>query len=470
MLFNLYSPNETNDARRPYKMNFLKVLQERVRLLMQGGRDVIVLGDINIMRAPIDSGEGGIRTSAEAHYAHPARRILDDWCAPKGPMIDVVRESWPTRDDMFTCWNQKLDARSANYGSRIDLILCTPGLRPWLNGGDILNKVFGSDHCPVYIDLHETIEHPERGTLHLKDMLNPPDRPPTMAQVYPTDPPRTAPEPPRFATKFYDEFSGRQTTIKSFFAGGGNRDSRQKSVSISQASASPTQTPVEEKDEPKMSDAGRKEAARADEALSAPFSVARAAFDSLSRPATANDDTSVGPAMAARRTSSSHVIDLTDEDPSRSKAANGKKDTSHKTKTKANSRSSAAGPVQPGIAAFFTPPASRAKRKSTTPPPEPKRQRSISSSIPPGPGTPSEVTSDVNVDFSHENALIAQAIAEADEEQEKARQAKKAEALPVWANMFAKKLPPTCRVHGKPCKDYSLSLSRPAWQRLSVQS
>jgi AP endonuclease-2 len=92
-------------------MNFLKVLQERVRLLQAAGREVIVLGDINIVRAPIDSGEGGIKTTAAQHYEHPARRILDDWCAPKGPMIDVVRESWPDREDMFTVWNQKLDAR-----------------------------------------------------------------------------------------------------------------------------------------------------------------------------------------------------------------------------------------------------------------------------------------------------------------------------------------------------------------------
>jgi AP endonuclease-2 len=112
ILFNLYSPNETNDSRRPFKMNFLHALQERVRLLMETGREVIIAGDINIVRAPIDSGEGGIRTSAEQHYEHPARRIFEAWCAPKGPMVDVVRESWPDRDDMFTCWNQKIDARS----------------------------------------------------------------------------------------------------------------------------------------------------------------------------------------------------------------------------------------------------------------------------------------------------------------------------------------------------------------------
>lgn len=111
MLFNLYCPNETNDTRRPYKMNFLAALRARVKALQAAGREVVLAGDINIIRAPIDSGEGGIRTSAEQHYEHPARVILNNWIAPRGDMIDVVRESFPEREDMFTCWNTKLDAR-----------------------------------------------------------------------------------------------------------------------------------------------------------------------------------------------------------------------------------------------------------------------------------------------------------------------------------------------------------------------
>jgi len=111
VLFNLYCPNETNDTRRPYKMNFLHVLQARVDKLVAAGREVVIAGDMNVMRAPIDSGEGGIKSTAEQHYEHPARRWFDAWCAPKGPMVDVVRESFPSREGMFTCWNTKIDAR-----------------------------------------------------------------------------------------------------------------------------------------------------------------------------------------------------------------------------------------------------------------------------------------------------------------------------------------------------------------------
>ncbi|WWD19616.1 exodeoxyribonuclease III [Kwoniella shandongensis] len=495
ILFNLYCPNETNETRRPYKMNFLHALQERVRLLQAAGREVIIAGDINIMRAPIDSGEGGIRTSAEQHYEHPARRIMDDWCAPKGPMVDVVRESWPDRDDMFTCWNQKLDARPSNYGSRIDMILCTPGLRPWIKGGDILTKVFGSDHCPVYIDLHDSIDVPDRGTLHLRDMLNPPDRPPSTAPIYPNDVPRSAPEPPRFATKFFDEFSGRQTTLKSFFGGGGGGGG--KKVKTNEAavvpSPSPTPTPTPAPSEITVDETSATQPPPAppqpgppsapDESISTPFSLARAAFDAfdgLVQPPSpiasmATSQHNEASSSRSRQTSRDTAIDMTfDEDtvaiPNKPKSAKSKSET--KTKPSSSSTKSATG-SQTKLSSFFSQPPSKAKRK-TPPPPSPsysasqpssKNKRpslaSVSSSPSRSPSAPMVAQYPPSFDLAeshpeHENLsveedqLISQAIAEADA----AKEAKKAEAAPIWSNLFAKKLPPLCAVHHKPCKDF----------------
>ncbi|WVF73073.1 exodeoxyribonuclease III [Kwoniella sp. CBS 6097] len=539
VLFNLYCPNETNETRRPYKMNFLQCLQERVRLLRKAGREVIIAGDINIMRAPIDSGEGGIRTSAEQHYEHPARRILDDWCAPKGDMVDVVRESWPDREDMFTCWNQKLDARSANYGSRIDLILCTPGLRPWIKGGDILNKVYGSDHCPVYIDLHETIQHPTFGTLHLKDQLNPSHRPPSTAPVYPNDVPREAPEPPRFATKFYDEFSGRQTSLKSFFGGGAGKNGPQlngkaakQSEGIAIPSPSPTPAPTETASTTEASPAPAPPL-REDGNLATPFSLARAAFDSIDTDAgltrTSPSITTSPMAKATHATSAvssdtglqSHIkfeteegelstlrprqgskdtaIDMTCDDDdelatrkessSRFSLSNGPAksqsvsvSTGSRSGKTASAKSAQSSNSQTKLSSFFSQPSSSksrvtpSKRKNTTPPPlstdlshipTPKSARtsltsspttttstttataSASPNVPIIPPSPETITTSAGLTDA-EDQEINRALAEADEE----RRIKNEQAKPVWGNLFAKKLPPLCTVHQKPCKDY----------------
>lgn len=231
VLFNLYCPNETNDSRLPYKLNYLAYLEARVSQLLSLGRNVIILGDINVCHQPIDNGEGGIQRQADEHFNHPARQWFDQWLAPSGPMHDVTRQAWPDRKGMFTCWNTKLDARPSNYGARIDYILVSKDLLPWVKHSDIQPQIFGSDHCPVYVDLHESIKDPVTNeTLVLKDLLREtqPDsssyahgvhRPPLPAALESLrDKTRTVPEPPAFATKWWDEFSGKQTNLMSFFS------------------------------------------------------------------------------------------------------------------------------------------------------------------------------------------------------------------------------------------------------------
>src|SRR6266478_1451807 len=103
VLINLYCPNEGSDARFPYKMNYHLMLQERVRGLIAAGREVIVVGDLNVCAAPIDHCDGHLPSNASTFWEHPARVWIRDWLAPKGPLIDVLRQFWPDRKGMFTC-------------------------------------------------------------------------------------------------------------------------------------------------------------------------------------------------------------------------------------------------------------------------------------------------------------------------------------------------------------------------------
>lgn len=118
----------------------------------------------------------------------------------------------------MTGWDTKTDARPSNYGARIDYILVTEGLLPWIKGGDIQADIMGSDHCPVYVDLHEEITQADGSTLKLRDLMNAGQRVPLPASLQSLkDDSRQAPEPPAFATKFWDEFSGKQRSLKDFF-------------------------------------------------------------------------------------------------------------------------------------------------------------------------------------------------------------------------------------------------------------
>ena len=354
----------------------------------------------------------------------------------------------------------ELNLRPSNYGSRIDYILCSPGLRPWIKGGDIQNKVFGSDHCPVYIDLHDSITTESGEVLHIKDQLNPPNRPTSTAPLYPTDPPRIAPEPPRFATKFLDEFSGKQQTLKSFFGGG-----RKKSESV--VSPSPTPTPSEAGlikppltvNEEDVAERAPKETSAQVNTVATPFGLARAAFDSIDTSPSASINAQASSSRSRSR-SKSTTIDLTADEPIPTQSTDRTTPTTKPSKTKAHPKKPTKSPTpsQTKLSTFFQPPA-KAKRKSPPSPEitlQPKRR---SSPLP-------EVDPLVDTDIPElgpdpiEEALIAQAVAEADQERSEQRAVQKAKAAPVWNELFAKKLPPLCTVHQKPCKDFSKSRSQ----------
>lgn len=203
VLFNVYCPNETGPERLEYKMTYYQCLAERAHRLIQAGRQVMIVGDMNIIRDPIDhcDPEQSMKEHGWEHFhQHPARSWFQSFLAPQGKFHDVGRMYHPERKRMFTCWNTLIDARPANYGVRLDYTLVTEGLLPWIKGADIQADIYGSDHCPIYVDLHD--ERKVDGKLiKLKDLMHG----------------GSGRLPPALAACHYDEFSGKQRKLASFF-------------------------------------------------------------------------------------------------------------------------------------------------------------------------------------------------------------------------------------------------------------
>ena len=103
VLINLYCVADAADTRYHYKMNYYYLIQERVRILVEEGREVIVLGDLNSCPAPIDHCEGMMPKIKDSFFESPHRAWLRDWLAPNGLLVDTTRERWPGREGMFTC-------------------------------------------------------------------------------------------------------------------------------------------------------------------------------------------------------------------------------------------------------------------------------------------------------------------------------------------------------------------------------
>jgi AP endonuclease-2 len=73
---------------------------------------------------------------------------------------------------MYTCWETKRNLRPANYGSRIDYILCSSGIRSWFSEANIQEGLMGSDHCPVYGVLSDKVVAGDE-EVDLVDLMNP---------------------------------------------------------------------------------------------------------------------------------------------------------------------------------------------------------------------------------------------------------------------------------------------------------
>ncbi|KAJ5124715.1 Endonuclease/exonuclease/phosphatase [Penicillium bovifimosum] len=190
VLIGVYCPANRDESRDNFRMGFLNALDSRVRNLTAMGKRVVVTGDINIAKQAIDAAHGieairkGIMTE-EGFISRPSRRLFNhlisdgevvgerDEGREEAVLFDICRAFHPGRTGMYTCWDQKLNSRPGNYGARIDYVLCSLDMQDWFSDANIQEGLMGSDHCPVYAVIKETVNQ-AGGEVNIRDIVNPP--------------------------------------------------------------------------------------------------------------------------------------------------------------------------------------------------------------------------------------------------------------------------------------------------------
>ncbi|KAG9187800.1 AP endonuclease 2 [Alternaria panax] len=199
VLFGVYSPANSNGLRDGFRIGFLTALETRIRNLTKMGKNVILTGDLNVSRDLIDTARAQDNMLAEGmtheeYLSSPNRRIFNQLLlngvvpgqrdeGREGPVLyDLCREFHPDREGMFTHWEQKINARPGNFGSRIDFILCSIAIKDWFKEANIQEGLMGSDHCPVYAVTKDVVpisrgstteEAGVEGEAHILDLMNP---------------------------------------------------------------------------------------------------------------------------------------------------------------------------------------------------------------------------------------------------------------------------------------------------------
>ena len=150
ILYNIYFPNSGMGAKRlDYKVDFCNALLEQVVELKNEGKNVVITGDYNIDHYPIDV-YNPKNCEGKSGYLPEEREWLDE--LEKAGFVDTFR-LFDESENNFTWWSYRTRARERNAGWRLDYFYVNEEIKDKVKAAEILNDVYGSDHCPVTLEL-----------------------------------------------------------------------------------------------------------------------------------------------------------------------------------------------------------------------------------------------------------------------------------------------------------------------------
>ncbi|MEK7579403.1 MAG: exodeoxyribonuclease III [Patescibacteria group bacterium] len=150
VLLNVYFPNGGRSPERlDYKLRYYDAFLEYVTGLKNEGKTIIFCGDVNVAHEEIDL--ACPRENQDHTGFLPEERAWVDEVVNAG-FVDIFRHLYPNKV-LYTYWDQITRARDRNIGWRLDYFFATSDLLSRVTDCRILNDVYGSDHCPVEMEI-----------------------------------------------------------------------------------------------------------------------------------------------------------------------------------------------------------------------------------------------------------------------------------------------------------------------------
>lgn len=147
-LINAYVPNAQDGLKRiEYRETFEDDLRE---YLLSLNKPIIYCGDLNVAHNPIDL-KNPKANEQNAGYSIQERTKFTTLL--NSGFIDTFRYLYPDKVT-YSWWSYRFNARANNAGWRIDYFLISDILKDKLIDSKIHTNVFGSDHCPVELDIN----------------------------------------------------------------------------------------------------------------------------------------------------------------------------------------------------------------------------------------------------------------------------------------------------------------------------
>jgi len=149
-LVNVYTPNSQRGLLRlDYRMKWEDDF--RVYLLeLNTKKPVIMCGDLNVAHNEIDI-KNASANRKNAGFTDEERGKMT--LLLESGFSDTFRQLYPDKKDAYSWWSYMANARERNIGWRIDYFITSDALKENLKEAEIHPNVYGSDHCPVSIEL-----------------------------------------------------------------------------------------------------------------------------------------------------------------------------------------------------------------------------------------------------------------------------------------------------------------------------
>lgn len=151
VIVNCYFPNGGRGPERiDYKLRYYDAFLAYCEKLRKKQPNIIFCGDVNTAHTEIDLARP--KENSETTGFLPVEREWIDTVERAG-YIDTFRHFNPEKKDMYSYWDQITRARERNVGWRIDYFFATREMQNKMHTAMIHTDVFGSDHCPVSLEI-----------------------------------------------------------------------------------------------------------------------------------------------------------------------------------------------------------------------------------------------------------------------------------------------------------------------------
>ena len=149
-LVNCYTPNSQRELTRlEYRVEWENDFRKYLKNL-DDKKPVILCGDLNVAHQEIDL-KNPKTNRGNAGFTDEERREMTNLL--ETGFVDSFRYLYPDKTDIYSWWYYMGKAREKNVGWRIDYFIVSKKVKQNIEEASIHPEVFGSDHCPVELDI-----------------------------------------------------------------------------------------------------------------------------------------------------------------------------------------------------------------------------------------------------------------------------------------------------------------------------